>query len=278
MNTIQIGTPDLNVVTVGADCGMVLVAGPCVIESEDLCLQIAEVLKDITDRLKIGYVFKASFDKANRTSLDSFRGPGLDEGLAILANIRRKVGVPVACDIHLPAQAEIAAQTLDLLQIPAFLARQTDLVVAAAKTKKPLQVKKAQFMAPWDMKNVVEKIKKSGNENIILVERGSSFGYNRLVCDMCSIPHMQQLGCPVFIDATHSTQQPSGLGGLSGGSGELAEVLARAAIAAGANGLFIETHPKPKEALSDAACMIPLEKMETLLTCCRDIFERLRRL
>ena len=272
MKTISIGDDKVKQVRIGDAKGLVLMAGPCVIENKDLCLRIAEFLKPLTEKLGIGFVFKASFDKANRTSVVSFRGPGLEEGLRILADVRREFAVPVLSDIHLPAQAAPAAEVLDILQIPAFLCRQTDLVVAAAKTQKCVQVKKAQFLAPWDMENVIGKITAQHNEQIILVERGSSFGYNRLICDITSIPQMQQFGYPVVIDATHSTQQPGGLGGTSGGSPDLAPVIARAAIAAGADGLFIETHPQPAEARSDAAAMMPLDAMEKLLTLCRDIY------
>ena len=272
MKTISIGDDKVTQVRIGDAKGLVLMAGPCVIESKDLCLRIAEYLKSLTEKLGIGFIFKASFDKANRTSVASFRGPGLEEGLRILAEIRKEFAVPVLSDIHLPEQAAPAAQVLDILQIPAFLCRQTDLLVAAAKTGKCVQVKKAQFLAPWDMENVIGKITAQHNEQIILVERGSNFGYNRLICDVTSIPQMQQFGYPVIIDATHSTQQPGGLGSASGGSPDLAPVIARAAIAAGADGLFIETHPLPVEARSDAATMLPLDSMENLLTLCRDIY------
>ena len=198
MKSVKIGSADVRQVTIGRD-QLVLMAGPCVIESRDLCFQIAETLQTACDKLGIGYVFKASFDKANRSSVDSFRGPGLDAGLKILAEVKNEFKLPVVSDIHLPAQAAPAAEVLDVLQIPAFLARQTDLVEAAAKTQKCVQIKKAQFMAPWDLKNVINKITHHGNENITLVERGVSFGYNRLVCDMIAIPEMQQLGYPAII-------------------------------------------------------------------------------
>ena len=272
MKTISIGDDKVKQVRIGDAKGLVLMAGPCVIESKDLCFRIAEYLKPLTEKLDIGFVFKASFDKANRTSGASFRGPGLEEGLRILAEMRREFALPVLSDIHLPAQAAPAAEVLDILQIPAFLCRQTDLLVAAAQTQKCVQVKKAQFLAPWDMKNVIDKITAQHNEQIILIERGSSFGYNRLICDITSIPRMQQFGYPVVIDATHSTQQPGGLGQTSGGSPQWAPVIAQAAIAAGADGLFIETHPRPADARSDAAAMLPLEAMENLLTLCRDIY------
>jgi len=271
-------TIDTKEIIIGGGKRLTLLAGPCVIESRELCLKIADFLTSLTAKLQIDFIFKASFDKANRTSHDSYRGTGMEEGLKILDEVRREFSVPVVSDIHLPDQAAPAAEVLDIIQIPAFLARQTDLLEAAARTKKCIQVKKAQFMAPWDMKNVITKIKKQGNDRIVLVERGTSFGYNRLVCDMTSIVHMQTLGYPVIIDATHSTQQPSGLGGSSGGSPEMAHVLARAAVAAGADGIFLETHPNPTRALSDAACMLALDQLEESLRCCRDIFNRLHSL
>jgi 2-dehydro-3-deoxyphosphooctonate aldolase (KDO 8-P synthase) len=276
---ITIGTADIDQVKIHAAGGpaeLFLIAGPCVIESKDICFTIAQRLKTLTGKLGIGYIFKASFDKANRTSGSSFRGPGLEKGLAILQEVRQKFSVPVVSDIHLPSQAKACAEVLDMLQIPAFLSRQTDLLEAAGRTNKCIQVKKAQFAAPWDMKNIVDKILAQGNDNITLVERGSSFGYNRLVCDMCAIPQMRQLGYPVIIDATHSTQQPGGLGNASGGNPQMAHVLAKAAIAAGADGLFIETHPEPAKALSDAACMLPLDEIEDLLKICRDIYHCVR--
>ena len=273
---IIIGDKEVDTVKIDNSSGLFLVAGPCVIESKELCFTIAEYLKKLTGRLGIGYMFKASFDKANRTSGKSFRGPGIQEGLRILDAVRREFSVPVVSDIHQPEQARICAEVLDVLQIPAFLARQTDLVEAAGRTKKCVQVKKPQFLAPWDMKNIIAKITALGNEQIILVERGTTFGYNRLICDMSAITQMQQFGYPVVMDATHSTQQPGGLGDSSGGAADLAPVMARAAVAAGADGLFIETHPEPAKALSDAACMLPLDRMEKLLSCCLDIHKRIR--
>jgi len=277
MKTVAIGSPGFDKISIGGNSGLVVIAGPCVIESKDLCFEIAQTLKNITKKLGLGYIFKASFDKANRSSISSFRGPGLEEGLKILAEVRRELMVPVVSDIHLPEQAAVVGEVLDVIQIPAFLARQTDMLVAAARTRKPIQVKKAQFMAPGDMKNVIDKITSQQNDKIILVERGSSFGYNRLVCDMTGIVQMQQLGYPVVIDATHATQQPGGLGTASGGAPEMAAILARAAVAAGADGVFLETHPNPARALSDAASMLPLEQVEPLLECCRDIYLRVRR-
>ncbi|MBI9017161.1 MAG: 3-deoxy-8-phosphooctulonate synthase [Phycisphaerae bacterium] len=274
--SIIIGGNGIGEVILGGDQKMFVMAGPCVIESKDICFEIAMEMIAIADALDIGYAFKASFDKANRTSISSFRGPGLEKGLEILADIRKSLNVPVVTDIHLPDQAQAIGQVVDVIQIPAFLARQTDLLAAAAATGKVVQVKKGQFMAPWDMENVIGKIKDSGNDKITLVERGSSFGYNRLVCDMTGICEMKKFNRPVIMDATHSTQQPGGLGNSSGGSPEFAPVLARCAMAAKADGLFIETHPEPSKGLSDAACMMKLEDMKPMLKQCRDIFQLVR--
>ncbi len=271
INQIRIGNGNSEVIL--GDSRLVLMAGPCVIESRDLCMQIAEQAKAICDKLDVGYVFKASFDKANRTSVDSFRGPGIEEGLQILQDVAAEFKVPVLTDIHESWQAKICGEVVDIIQIPAFLCRQTDLLVAAANTGKVVQVKKAQFLAPWDMKNVIGKLNASDCRKITLVERGSSFGYNRLVCDMTSMPAMREFGYPVIMDATHSTQQPGGLGGASGGAPEMAGILAKSAIAAGADGLFIETHPNPAEALSDAACMLPLSQLEQTIKVCNDIYK-----
>lgn len=242
-----------------------LFAGPCVIESEENVLQIAQTLKEVTSLLGIPYVFKASFDKANRTSLESFRGPGLEEGLRILQLVKDQLSLPVITDIHEPWQAEKAAKVADYLQIPAFLCRQTDLLVAAAKTGRAVNVKKAQFLAPWDMRNVVHKLEQSGAREILLCERGTSFGYNNLVVDMTSITEMKKLGCPVVFDATHSVQKPGGKGSATGGNREYVEPLAKAALAAGADHLFMEVHPDPDHALSDGPNMVPLDQMESML-------------
>lgn len=242
-----------------------LIAGPCVIESEELVLSIAAQMKSITDKLGIPYTFKASFDKANRTSLSSFRGPGLEEGLRILKKVKDTYGLPICTDIHEPWQAEPAAEVADILQIPAFLCRQTDLLVAAAKTGRCVNIKKAQFLAPWDMKNCVDKVRQSGNENVMLCERGTSFGYNTLVVDMTGLRVMKQFDVPVIFDATHSVQKPGGNGTSTGGNREYVEYLAKAAIAAGADGLFMETHPEPDNAKSDGPNMVALEQMECLL-------------
>jgi len=245
---------------------LALIAGPCVIESEALCLQVAQTVRAICERIGIPYIFKASFDKANRTSLHSFRGPGIEEGLRVLARVKREVGVPVTTDIHEAWQAERAAQVVDLLQIPAFLCRQTDLLVAAARTGKPVNVKKGQFMAPWDMRHVVEKLQSSGAVGVLLTERGVSFGYNTLVVDFTALPQMRALGVPVVFDATHSVQLPAGAGSRSGGRREFIPHLVRAAVAVGVDALFMEVHPDPEKGLSDPATMFPLGELEGLLT------------
>ena len=253
-----------------------LFSGPCVIESEALCLRIARSLRRSCDALGITYVFKASFDKANRTSAKANRGPGLDAGLRILASVRDKAGVPVLTDVHTGQQAEQAAAVVDVLQIPAFLCRQTDLVTAAANTGKIVNIKKGQFLSPKEMEQVASKAAGCGNKKIILTERGSSFGYNNLVADMRSIPIMQSFGYPVVFDATHSVQLPGGGGDRSSGQGEFAPVLARAALAAGANGLFIETHPEPAMSPSDGPNMVPLAQMGSLLKRLAKVFDAVR--
>ncbi|MCY2983740.1 MAG: 3-deoxy-8-phosphooctulonate synthase [Planctomycetota bacterium] len=244
---------------------LLLIAGPCVIESLELCLEIGETVKGICDRLGINYVFKASFDKANRTSGGSFRGHGLDHGLDVLGRVRQRIGCPVTTDVHLPEQANSVGQVCDLLQIPAFLARQTDLLAACAATGKPLNVKKGQFMAPSDMQYVVEKVKSSGCGGLMLCERGTFFGYGRLVNDMSGLPIMRAMGVPVIFDATHSVQQPGGLGGATGGNRTMVEPLARAAVAVGVDGVFFETHPRPNESPSDGPNMVPLDQFEKVL-------------
>ena len=243
---------------------LTFIAGPCVIESREMALDLARRLSALARRLKVGYVFKASFDKANRTSVDSFRGPGIDKGLEILAEIRQKFDVPVLTDVHEPWQCKVAAEVCDVLQIPAFLARQTDLVVAAGETGAVVNVKKGQFMAPEDMANVVKKIESTGNRRIVLCERGASFGYRNLVADMRSLLIMRDLGYPVIFDATHSVQRPGGLGTGSGGDGKYAPPLARAAVATGVDGVFMETHVNPKKALSDAANAIAFKDVKAL--------------
>jgi len=253
-----------------------LIAGPCVIESERLCLQIAAALKKSCAALGIFYVFKASFDKANRTSAKSFRGMGMETGLEILARVRAQVSVPVLTDIHTEAQAAVVGEVVDILQIPAFLCRQTDLIEAAALTGQIVNLKKGQFLSPAEMGRVVEKARHAGAEKILLTERGTTFGYNNLVVDMRSVPVMKRFGCPVVFDATHSVQLPGGGGDKSSGQREFAPVLARAALAAGANGLFIETHPNPDKALSDGPNMIPLAEMAGLLRSLLNVFNAVK--
>lgn len=250
---------------VGPGRPFLLIAGPCVLESEEMALEVAGTLKEICVRLGISYVFKASFDKANRTSLDSYRGPGMEKGLEIMGRVRKKVGVPIISDIHEVDQVKPAAAVLDILQIPAFLSRQTDLLVAAGKSGKPVSLKKGQFLSPWDMKHAVSKIKWSGNRNLLLTERGAMLGYNNLVVDMRAFPVMRSMGCPVIYDATHSVQLPGGADGSSGGQREFIPFLARAAVAAGIDGLFMEVHPDPDNSLCDAANSWPLDEMEPLL-------------
>jgi len=246
-----------------------LIAGPCVIESPELVFEVAERVKAITERLGITYVFKASFDKANRSSGGSFRGPGMAEGLAVLAEVKRRFGLPLLTDIHESQQAAPVAAVVDVLQIPAFLCRQTDLLLAAAEavrgTDKTINIKKGQFLAPWDMAEVVGKMRAAGAGNLWLTERGSSFGYNTLVVDYRSLPQLRALGCPVIFDATHSVQQPGGRGSSSGGQREFVAPLARAAVAVGVDGLFMEVHPDPETALSDGPNMVPLARLEALL-------------
>ena len=248
-----------------------VIAGPCVIESAEVCLSVAHHLKTISDRLGFTYVFKASFDKANRSSVNSFRGPGLEDGLVVLKRIKDELGVPVLTDVHECSQVVEAATVVDILQIPAFLARQTDLLAACGKTGKIINVKKGQFMSAVEMGNAVEKIKSTGNNKILLTERGTFFGYNRLVNDFTGIPQMQAFGCPTVFDITHSTQQPAAMGNTSGGNPQYSPLLARAAVAAGINGLFLECHPDPKNAKSDAATVLDFNTVEMLLEQCAQI-------
>jgi len=264
MKTVSISTPD-GVYEVGPGQPLLLLAGPCVLESGELAWDIAREMKKICARLGISYVFKASFDKANRTSLDSFRGPGLENGLRQLGRIRAEVGVPVVSDVHESGQVEMAADLLDIIQIPAFLCRQTDLLVAAARSGATVNLKKGQFVAPWDMEHAVGKIRSAGCERLLLTERGASFGYNNLVVDMRSLPIMRGLGCPVIFDATHSVQLPGGAGSSSGGQREFVPTLARAAMATGIDGLFMEVHPEPDKALCDGPNSWPLDQVEPLL-------------
>ena len=251
--------------SVGDARPLLVITGPCVIESLDLCRMVAREAQAVCRDLGLSYVFKASFDKANRTSGGAFRGQGLDAGLETLAAIKAEFGVPVLTDIHESWQARPVAEVADILQIPAFLCRQTDLLLAAAETGRVVNVKKGQFLAPWDMSNVVQKIKSAGNPNLLLTERGTSFGYNALVVDMKALPIMRALGCPVVFDGTHSVQQPGGLGTGSGGLREFIPHGVRAAAAVGVDGLFLEVHPDPERALSDAATMLPLDQLRPLL-------------
>ena len=257
LQPVRVGAVDIG----GGDPPFALIAGPCVIEDRQLVLDTARAIADICAALGVPYIFKASFDKANRSALGSFRGPGMSDGLAALAEVRESVGVPVLTDVHLPEHCAAAAEAVDILQIPAFLCRQTDLLAAAAATGKPVNVKKGQFLAPHDMGNVVDKLRALGAAGIVLTERGASFGYNALVSDMRSLPTMRGFGVPVCFDATHSVQQPGGLGAKSGGDRRFAPVLARAAVAVGVDALFMEVHPEPERALSDGPNMIPLAEL-----------------
>ncbi len=251
---------------------LVLFSGPCAAESLDLCLEVGSSMQEICNRLEIHYVFKASFDKANRTSVNSYRGLGMDQGLKLLSEVKSKLGLPIVTDIHESYQAKEVAEVADVLQIPAFLCRQTDLLIAAAETGKMVKVKRGQFMAPEDMKYAVDKVKDSGNNNVCLTERGVSFGYHNLIVDMRALPMMSQYA-PVVFDVTHSVQQPGGQGGTSGGQREYAPYLARAAAAVGVDGFFIETHPHPENALSDGPNMIPLNEMEDFLKMLKKTWE-----
>jgi 2-dehydro-3-deoxyphosphooctonate aldolase (KDO 8-P synthase) len=251
---------------VGGTAPFFLIAGPCVIESAALSQEVAGRLKEITARLKIPYIFKASYDKANRSSRASFRGPGIEAGLKVLQDVRRAIGVPVLTDVHEDTPLPEVAAVVDVLQTPAFLCRQTNFILNTASQGKPVNIKKGQFLSPWEMKNVVDKARSTGNQHIMVCERGFSFGYNNLVSDMRSLAIMRDTGCPVVFDATHSVQLPGGQGSASGGQREFIPVLARAAVAAGVAGLFMETHPRPAEALSDGPNAWPLDRMEALLT------------
>jgi 2-dehydro-3-deoxyphosphooctonate aldolase (KDO 8-P synthase) len=255
---------------------LLVIAGPCVIESTELCLSVGAHAKRVCEKLGLAFVFKASFDKANRSSGTSFRGPGLQDGLVVLERVKRELSVPVLTDVHQPEQASPAAKVVDILQVPAFLARQTDLLVACGKTGRAVNVKKGQFMSPQEMRAAVEKVRSAGmNSQVMLTERGTFFGYNRLVNDFTGIAVMQELGVPVIFDVTHSTQQPAGLGEQSGGNPEYSPLLARAAVAAGADGLFLECHPDPPSSKSDAASMLALDDVAPLLTTCSRIRQAL---
>lgn len=251
---------------------LALISGPCVIESEDKALFSAEYLKNLCERLDVPLIYKSSYDKANRLSFSSFRGPGIDQGLSILEKVKKEFDLPILTDVHTPLEALAAAQVCDVLQIPAFLCRQTDLLLAAAQTGKAINIKKGQFMAPWDMKSVADKVLSTGNSSIILTDRGTCFGYNNLVSDMRSIPIMQQLGYPVCFDATHSVQIPGGHGTSSGGQREFIGTLSKAAVAAGCDYIFIESHPNPAEAKSDKDSQLPLHELEDLLRVLKKIY------
>ena len=255
----------------GGGAPFFLIAGPCVIESEDHCLGLAEQLKQLTDRIGVPFIFKASFDKANRTSVTSYRGPGLAEGMRILSRVKEELGVPLVSDIHEAGQAALAAEVLDVIQIPAFLCRQTDLILAAASTGSIVNIKKGQFVSPWDVEHIVRKVESVGNEKLLLTERGSAFGYNNLVVDFKSIPVMRSFGYPVVFDATHSVQLPGGSGTQSSGQAQFIPYLAKAAVAVGVDGLFFEVHETPEKALSDAANALPLSGLEDLLAELKEI-------
>jgi 2-dehydro-3-deoxyphosphooctonate aldolase (KDO 8-P synthase) len=259
-NIVHVGS-----ITCGGNLPFILIAGPCVIEGRDSALYHAEALRVLTDRLGVPFIYKSSYDKANRTSAESFRGLGMDEGLAILAETKRQYGVPTLTDVHSPEEARAAADAVDVLQIPAFLCRQTDLLLAAGKSGRVVNIKKGQFLAPWDMGHVAAKVASTGNRRILLTERGASFGYNNLVSDFRSLPIMATTGYPVVYDATHSVQLPGGQGNTSGGQREFIAPLARAAVAVGVNGIFMEVHRDPERALSDSATVFPLAQLETLL-------------
>ncbi len=267
MNKIQ-----LKDFEIGGD-KLTILAGPCVIETQDILERTAEGLKKITEKLDINFVFKSSFDKANRSSINSYRGPGIEKGLEMLAKIKKDFDLPIVTDIHSAEQASIAAEVADILQIPAFLCRQTDLLVAAGKTGKIINIKKGQFLAPEQMKPLINKVKESGNSNITLTDRGTTFGYNNLVSDFRAIPIMQEFGYPVIFDATHSVQLPGAAGECSGGDRRFVPILAKSAMAAGANGLFFEVHPDPDNALCDGPNMIALSNAESLFKVCKEIFE-----
>jgi len=271
MNEVTVGQ-----VRVGKGNPLALIAGPCVIENEEVTLATAGRLREICDDLKLSFIFKSSYDKANRTSISSFRGPGMEKGLRILNDVRNQFGVPVISDVHSVEEVKPAAEVLDALQIPAFLSRQTDLVLSSSRTGKPVNIKKGQFLAPWDVKHVIEKFVSTGNKNLMITERGTSFGYNNLIVDFRGFAVLRSFGYPVFFDVTHSLQLPGGEGVRTGGQREFAEPLARAAVAAGVDGLFIEVHPNPNLALSDASTMLPLNGIEILLRRLKTVFETVR--
>jgi len=263
----------INDIKIGGRNIFCLIAGPCVIENEEIVFTVAEKLKEICEKYKIPFIFKASYDKANRTSIKSYRGPGIEKGLEILNNLKQKLDISITTDIHCVTQILKVAEVVDLLQIPAFLSRQTDLILEAGKTGKPVNVKKGQFLAPWDIKNIIEKFESTGNKNLLITERGACFGYNNLVVDFTGIPLMKSYGYPVIFDTTHSVQKPGGMGKKSGGNSQWVPYLAKAAVAIGVDGLFMEVHPEPEKALSDGPNMVKLQDMEKLLITLKKIYQ-----
>ena len=268
---------DIGNIKISNELPLLLIAGPCVIESKTLAEEVAGTLKEITDSLSVPFIYKSSFDKANRTSLKSYRGPGIDEGLKILDGVKQNIGIPILTDIHEDSPLEEVASIVDVLQTPAFLCRQTNFILNVVAQNKPVNIKKGQFLSPWEMKNVVDKAKSTGNENILVCERGFSFGYNNLVSDMRSLVVLRETGCPVIFDGTHSLQLPGGKGNSSGGQREFIPPLARAATAVGIGGIFIETHPEPEKALSDGPNSFPLKDIESLLTDLKSIDELVKK-
>jgi len=268
---------DIGNIKISNESPLLLIAGPCVIESKTLAEEVAGTLKEITDRLSVPFIYKSSFDKANRTSLKSYRGPGIDEGLKILDGVKKNIGIPILTDIHEDSPLEEVASIVDVLQTPAFLCRQTNFILNVVAQNKPVNIKKGQFLSPWEMKNVVDKAKSTGNENILVCERGFSFGYNNLVSDMRSLVVLRETGCPVIFDGTHSLQLPGGKGNSSGGQREFIPPLARAATAVGIGGIFIETHPEPEKALSDGPNSFSLKDIESLLTDLKSIDELVKK-
>lgn len=263
-------------IVLGGGCPLVFIAGPCVIEDEETTIYIAKRLKEYSEELKIPLIFKSSYDKANRTSINSYRGPGIKEGLRVIGRVKTEVGLPVLSDVHSADEVAIASETLDALQIPAFLCRQTDLIISASNTGKPVNIKKGQFLSPWDVKNIIDKFTSTGNHSLLITERGSSFGYNNLVVDFRGLPVMRSFGYPVIFDVTHSLQLPGGQGISSGGQREFAEPLARAAVAVGVDGLFMEVHPEPERALCDGPNMIRLNEVPGLLKIVKSIHSIIR--
>jgi len=272
MNEVQVGE-----IRIGKGNPLVLIAGPCVIENEEIIFTTAIKLKEICDQLRLSFIFKSSYDKANRTSLSSFRGPGMEKGLRILNDIKKRLSIPVISDVHSVEEVKAASQVLDVLQVPAFLCRQTDLILSCSRTGKPVNIKKGQFLSPWDVKNVIEKFISTGNHHLMITDRGTSFGYNNLVVDFRGFPVIRSFGYPMLFDVTHSLQLPGGEGSQTGGQREFAAPLARAATATGVDGLFIEVHPNPTRALSDSATMLPLDEMETLLNQVKAVYETVRK-